>query len=30
MIYLEASLKKVASENKEVNICGDFSIDYSK
>ena len=27
VIYLETSLKKVASENKEVYLCGDFNID---
>ena len=30
MIYLETSLKKIASENKEVYICGDINIDILK
>ena len=30
MIHLETSLKKVASENKEVYLCGDFNIDLLK
>ena len=30
MIYLETSLKKVASENKEVYLCGDFNLDLLK
>ena len=30
MIYLETSLKKVASENKEVYLCSDFNIDLLK
>ena len=30
MIYLETSLKNVSSENKEVNICGDFNVDLLK
>ena len=30
MIYLETSHKKVASENKEIYLCGDFNIDLLK
>ena len=30
MIYLGTSLKKIASENKEVYMCGDFNIDLLK